>query len=279
MTCVRSRREIVAALICVLAVITAGCGSTPQAPAVAVQSEAPRVAPPEPPSPAAVFEERQREAALMAQRQQRLADAATAWDILTALRPDVVEYRERLLETQRQIDSAVANRLPRGVQAQQRGELDTAMQHYLAVLALQPHNAAAADALRAIERERNKRNYLGKYSRNTLTRRAMSDAEMPQAAGRLAERNKVEHAALLADDGQFDDAIRLLEARLASDRNDRDAQRLLASVLLRKAEALAATDRVAAIALLERSVRLDPGEPRARQRLKELKSRPATAAP
>jgi tetratricopeptide (TPR) repeat protein len=275
----RPRRELVAALLCLLAVITAGCGSTPRAPPVAVQSEAPRVAPPEPPSPAAVFEERQREAALMALRQQRLADAATSWDVLTALRPDVAEYRERLLETQRQIDSTVANRLPRAVQAQKRGDLDTAMQHYLAVLALQPHNAAAADALRAIERERNKRNYLGKYSRNTLTRRAMADAEMPRAAGRLAERNKVEHAALLADDGQFDDAIGLLEARLASDRNDRDAQRLLASVLLRKAEALPVTDRVAAIALLERSVRLDPGEPRARQRLKELKSRPATAAP
>jgi tetratricopeptide (TPR) repeat protein len=216
---------------------------------------------------------------MMAQRENRLADAATAWDILTALRPDVADYRDRLLETQRLIDKAVADRLPRATQAQQRGDLDMATRHYLAVLALQPHNAAAADALRAIERERNKRNYLGKYSRNTLTHRAMADAEMPQAAGRLAERNKLEHAALLADDGQFDDAIALLEARLASDRNDRDAQRLLASVLLRKAEPLVASDRATAKVLLERSVRLDPAEPRAARLLKELKRRPAPAAP
>ena len=36
----------------------------------------------------------------------------------------------------------------------------------------------AADALRGLERDRNKRSHLGKLSRNTLTRRAMADAEV-----------------------------------------------------------------------------------------------------
>jgi hypothetical protein len=42
---------------------------------------------------------------------------------------------------------------------------------FLSVLALQPDHAQAADALRAIERERNRLQLLGKFSRLTLERR------------------------------------------------------------------------------------------------------------
>ena len=124
------------------------------------------------------FEQRQFELAVNLAQQKWLADAALAWEVLVVLRPDVPDYRERLAEIRRQIDSAVAERLPRGASAAQRGDIDYATRQYLAILALQPHNALAADALRALERERNKRQYLGRHSRLTITRRAAAEAEM-----------------------------------------------------------------------------------------------------
>ena len=249
-----------------------GCVSTPSAvPPQGSVEEVPQ-APDLSPSPPSAFEQSQRERALNLMRQRRLADAALAWEVLVVLRPGVREYRDRLDETQRLIDATVAERLPRAAQLARRGELDQASREYLAVLALQPLNEAAADALRAIERERNKRYYLGKHSRVTIMSRAKSDAEVPVSASLMALSNEVEHAALLAGDGEFDDAIALLERRLVAQRHDASARRLLASVYYRKAESLAPGDQRAAIAALEKSVRLDPTEPRATFRLKQLKA-------
>lgn len=138
------------------------------------------------------FEQRQFERAVSLAQQKWLADAALAWEVLVVLRPDVANYRERLGEIRRQIDSAVAERLPRAASAAQRGEIDNAGKQYLAILALQPHNALAADALRALERERNKRQYLGRHSRLTITRRAAAEADMavaPTAASASASAN------------------------------------------------------------------------------------------
>lgn len=274
-------RAAFAKLVMVLCTALAGCASTgpagppaePFADRLAIANES---APP--PSP---FEQQQRERALSSALQKRLADAALAWEILAVLRPDVGEYRQRLVDTQRQIDAAVTERLPRAAQAARRGENDRAAQQYLAVLALQPQNQEAADALRALERERNKRNFLGKYSRVTITRRAIADAEMPVGAGLVAGANDVEHAALLAGDDEFDDAIALLERRLAAEWRDPAARRLLANVYYRQAESLLRSDKAAAVAALERSVRLDPAVPRAVARLRQLKggaAAPAAAA-
>jgi len=259
-------RAMLVAIACV-----AGCGSTPPAGAPTASIDDSPQAADATRSPPAAFEQRQRDRALGFMRQKRFAEAAVTWEVLGVLRPDVGEYRERLAETQRQIDAAVAERLPRAAQAAQRGDIDAATQHYLAVLALQPQNEPAADALRALERERNKRNYLGKYSRFTITRRAIADAEMPANAGQMADRNDIEHAALLAGDGEFDEAIGLLERRLVADRRDAAARRLLASVYYRKAESLSSRDKSAAVAALEKSVRLDPVEPIAAARLRQLK--------
>ncbi len=222
-------------------------------------------------TPRSVYEEQQRERALAYARQRRLADAAIAWELLTVLRPDIPEYRANLADLQRQIDAAVAERLPRATQAAQRGELDNATQLYLAILALQPLNDAAADALRQLERERNRRNYLGKFSRATLTRRAMAQAETP-ATGGLSARNDIEHAALLAGDGEFDDAIEILEHRLALDPKDRAARHLLADVYYRQGEYLLARDRPAAIMALQKSMRALPAQTRAAHRLDQLEN-------
>lgn len=280
-----------------LCTIVAGCASTaPSGPEASDPTQDPVPAPNVvlPAEPTA-YELRQRERADALARQGRLAEAALAWEVLATIRPNVPEYRERLAELNKQIGSGVAERMQRGEQAIARGQVDAAMQQFLAALALQPDNTRAADALRAAERERIKRNHLGKLSRNTLTRRAMSEADMganetPMDAVAQAEpgatakagaagpgRNELEHAALLASQGEWDEVIRLLEQRLRANRQDTAARELLADAYFQKAEATAGSNRGAAIALLERSVRNDPRHPRAPARLRELRLA-ATAA-
>jgi tetratricopeptide (TPR) repeat protein len=265
------------ATLCVLlSLVVAACG-TPVPPADVGGNATAREEmslPAQAQSPNRAFERKQRERAQMLARQGRLGEAVLAWEVVTVLRPDAVEYRERLAELRRQVDVAAAERMQRGAAAQQRGELDAATQQYLAVLALQPDQAQAAEALRSIERERNKRNFLGKYSRLTLTRRSMADATMPSTA---PESNELEHASILASQGDIDDAIAVLEKRVAADRRDDAARQLLADVYFQKGEKLAARDKKGAIAALEKSVRLDPTHTRAAALLKQLK--PAAVAP
>jgi tetratricopeptide (TPR) repeat protein len=226
------------------------------------------------------FEQQYQDRASTAQRQGRLADAAVAWEVLTVLRPESREYRDALAETRRQINVAVAERLPRAAQAQRRGDLDSATQAYLGVLALQPDSLPAADALRSIERERVKRQQLGRLSRLTLARRgneAMSPNDKVASAG--ADRNELEHAAILARQGEIDSAIGLLERRVAADRNDRAARNMLADLYERKADdVLAARDTPGAIALLEKSLRLDASDARVAERLKQLRAAAAQKA-
>ncbi len=163
---------LVRGLVLTLSMVLAACGSQPPAPAspAAAARPAPATAAPSRSDGIEAFERQHRERADAAQRQGRLADAALSWEVLTALRPQRSEYRERLAATRAQIHVALDDRLGKGAAAQKRGELDAAMQHYLAALALEPTHEAAADALRGIERERQKR-HVGRLARDPLQRR------------------------------------------------------------------------------------------------------------
>lgn len=260
------------------ALLLAGCAS--QAPLPRVDS-----APPEPPAVAlaapdrsavlADFQARQREAAEAAARRGHWAEAVWAWDVLLALRPRDAELLDRRVQAQQAAQAAAADRLQRARQAQQRNDMEAAVRLYLEVLAQAPAQAEAADALRLIERERVKRQHLGQLSRNMLTRRmateiAMPAANVPTTAVPSSERNEVEHASLLAAQGEIDAAIAVLKPLARSRRPDPMARRMLSDLYYRQAEGLVATDRPAAIAALVRSVQLDPAHPKAAARLKEL---------
>lgn len=231
----------IAALL--VAVTTSACVSPPEQRPLADPAGSPAASLP---TPASAYEQRLRERALVQVRQGRLADAALSWEVLVALRPDAGDYRERLHETRRQIEAALPDRLRRAQQAQRRGELDAATAGYLAVLALQPDHEGAADALRTIERERNRIFYLGKYSRITLERRGggglQATAKRPANA---MEGNEVEHAALLGAQGEVDAAIALLERYLAVQGADAKACQLLAEMLQKSKRAGAASARAA----------------------------------
>lgn len=233
------------AVACALVALLQACASH-SPPAQAPSSPAP----PSATAPAArteaaaleAFEGRQRERAELAQRQGRLADARQAWEVLQLLPATQAEAEQRLADLQRQTQALLAERLPRAAAAHRRGDLDAAAQLYLGALALQPQHEAAAEGLRAVERDRNRRNHVGKLARFTLARRPMADADPAKtAAARPAtvkaapkatgDRNEVEHAAMLASQGELEDAIALLQAHLAVQRNDTEARKLLNELL------------------------------------------------
>lgn len=93
-----------------------------------------------------------------------LAQAAFHWEVLTVLRPDMASYAEQLAQVRAEIARKVPELLRAARQAQSRGAHEEATQRYLAVLALQPGEQSAAQALRAIERERVRREHLGRYA-------------------------------------------------------------------------------------------------------------------
>jgi tetratricopeptide (TPR) repeat protein len=272
-----------ALLAFVFASAAAGCSTTP-VPAAVQASPVPVSSTPAAYSAADAFERQWLDRATAAARQGQLADAAWAWEVLLTLRPASVEYRVAAASLRRQIDAVVSDRTQRAAQSQRKGDIDGAVQNYLAALAAQPDYPAAAEALRAIERERVKRQQLGRLSRYMLTRRASTDAEMmadakTQKAATAAgvDRNELEHVSILARQGEIDAAIAQAERRVATDRNDKPARELLADLYQRKAEDLvSARDFAGAIALLDKSLRLDPTDTAAADRLKQLR---ASAAP
>ena len=157
-----------------------GCGSTPpREPAASTGVEASsRAAAPS----VAAFERAQLERAVRLQQEGRLADAASAWEVLVLLRPEVPEFRERLEQTRSRIDAETTEHWRKGEQARRKGDLDGAQTQYLLVLQLQPDHASAADALRSIEKERNRRTYLGRLSRMTLGKRGAGGTETAPVA-------------------------------------------------------------------------------------------------
>lgn len=216
------------------------------------------------------FQRVQLDRAEAAESQGRLADAHTAYEVLALLQPDGA-HAAKAAQLGLRIDAEVALRMPRAEAAQRRGDHDQAAQLYLEVLALAPAHAGAADALRQLERERNRRQFVGKFSRQTLTRRAAADAEMngsdePAAPG--ATRNQIEHATLLARQGDVEAAIALL--RETGRPADAPSRALLADLYVQRAEAQLAREPRAALAAVTAALSLDPAHAAARALARRL---------
>jgi tetratricopeptide (TPR) repeat protein len=98
-------------------------------------------------------------------RDGRLADVLVQWEILALLRPESQEYRDEIERVSRQIREDVSALLRSASEARRRGQVQQAIAQYLRVLSLDRSNAAAADALREIERERTRRAYINRPPR------------------------------------------------------------------------------------------------------------------
>ena len=250
------------------------------------------------------FQDRQRLAAVAAAQRGHWAEALWAWDVLLALNPGDAELQKRRQAAEQSATRLAQDKLQAARAAAQRNDSELATRLYLDVLALAPTRTEAADALRQIERERVRRQHLGQLSRNVLTRRGggtdfsvgtgsgsgggsgmgsstgggstLATVSLASIQRPSSERNELEHASLLAAQGEIDSAIQLIRP-LAQARNpDPAARQLLADLYFRQAEALAGSDRAATMAALEQCLQLDPAHTKAAARLKELRTAAAT---
>lgn len=229
------------ALAVAVACTLVGCGSRQPLQADTAPSAPPAAADPLPTDPQLQGYERvQSDRAVAAESQGRWADAALAWEVLSLLRPDDERVRDRLDAARRRIETLVLERQNAAVAAHRRGDLDLAAQAYLDVLALDPTQRIAADALRQIERDRNRRSLVGRFARPPAQRRSV-EAEMAAGADSSeparAANSQREHATMLARQGDVDGAIQLLRDSPAS-RSDGATRRLLADLYVQRAESL-----------------------------------------
>ncbi|MEY4752337.1 MAG: hypothetical protein RJA44_12 [Pseudomonadota bacterium] len=252
----------------------AGCGLVPRA------AEEPSAAAPQAASAASAAsmpidaETWQRSAAERAEQEGELARAALGWEALTLLRPEQAYYADQLAKVQQRIRSGVAEAWQQARSARQRGETDRASSAALRVLLLDPQHVEAARLLRQIEAERNRRGPLAKVPRPGVAGAGME----PRPA--QSERNTLEHAGLLLNQGDPDAAIDLLE-RLpsATGRSPTEVRQLLAEAWFQRAERQLPKARSEALKSLEKALSLDPGHTRARQRQEELLREPAGRRP
>jgi len=221
------------------------------------------------------YEQAQFDRAQRLTRQGDLAEAALSWEILTVIRPGDAAYAEQLRQVRERADRQADTLSEQARQASKRHDSDQATRAWLGVLALRPQDAEAADALRTLERERNARDLLGRPSRLTMNSRAVrtrqSPADVDPARAPAFERNDLEHASMLAAQGEYDAAIALLNDRPGKklDALTRDA---LADLHYRKAMSLAERDPKAALAAANACLQLSPRHPGARKLVTQLKA-------
>ena len=239
------------------AMLLGACTSPGPPPALPVPGPEARVQRPAPDVALQTFEEAQVEQARADEARGHWASAALAWEVVTLLRPGDEQARTRLAELRRRIDALARERQAAAEAAQRRGELDTATQAYLEVLALDPSRRGAADALRQIERDRGRRSLAGRFARPVAPRRPDNEMAAPDAgeAGRSAS-NVREHATMLARQGDLDGAIQLLRDTPSS-RSDSGLRALLVELYVQKAEALKLRQPDAARAAVEAALAID----------------------
>lgn len=272
-----------------LVVWLGGCAAPPPA-------SAPVDAPPPAPSVQAAadpelqrWEDQQRDRAAKAEAQGRWAEAVTVWQSLALLRPDDSATAARLNAARQRVDALAAERMAAAATALRRGDVDAASLAYLDALALDPGRKPAADALRQIERERNRRSQVGRFARSPVTTaaatpapRRAADPEYAAAENSEASRsaqNLLEHATLLARQGDVDSAIQLLRDAPQT-RSDAALRAQLADLYVQKGEALRPRQPDAARSAAEAALALDPRHAAARALLQSLPPRPrARTAP
>jgi Flp pilus assembly protein TadD len=152
-------------LLALLAIAVAGCATAP-GPDAPDASATPRAAPTS--SAAETFEQQHRERAQQYTRDRNWADALVQWELLALLRPDSREYRDAAEDARKRIRDGAAALLNLAAQAQRQGNLDQATLLYLRVLNMDRDNATAAQALRDIDHERNRRQYYNRAPRMAM---------------------------------------------------------------------------------------------------------------
>ena len=295
----RLDRPAVGPLYAVLALCLVACAAPqPREPAVGTALTPPALTAPPPPrasaEPAADamlerFVAEQIAQAQQATRDMRLAEAALAWEALSLAMPQRAEFAASLEQTRRVIAQAVAQRMAVAAAARQRGDHTTSERAWLGALALDPAHAPAAAALRQLERERHQASVVGRFGappgaplrastvaafaspgRAASTPSAVGGRALEAASVSVGQRNLLEHASLLASQGDMDAAISLLAEQLARTPNDSPCRLALAALHVQRADLRFGAHPKAAVEDLQRALRLNPRLESVRLRLRQL---------
>ena len=132
-------------LLAAVAVLAAACATAE--PERAARTAPPAPAPP-PPPPRQALAAPYNERAQALESEGRLREALEARKIALTINPDDAATQAAAAALQGKIDEQVSNQLKEGRAATQRGAQVVARRHFLAVLALDPTNRAAFEALR-----------------------------------------------------------------------------------------------------------------------------------
>lgn len=211
------------------------------------------------------FEVRQRALAEEAEARGQWAQAAWAWEALLALQPGEQAIATRLQGALKAADSLATLRAQQARLALQLGDFDSARDLYLRALRAAPTHADAIDGLRALEQERTIAQL-----RTLPTRTAARPSKPPPA--------EVEHAALLAAQGELDAGIRLLQPLTTGRQANPAARRSMSELLMLQALAQRAADPTLALASLRRSLQMDSRNTRAQTLLREWRKAPVAAS-
>ena len=167
--------------------VVAGCSTVvmPEAPPLRSQTSTTVGHPPLARRPAPVLheeEERWRDRAALLMRDDRWADAALQWELLVLLRPDNSEYERALQDTRVRIAKLAAERQRRAEEARQRGDVEQAALWHFKTLVVDPDHVAAAQSLRALDRERLRRTYLARGARTQGSPNALAQILFPNGS-------------------------------------------------------------------------------------------------
>lgn len=147
------------------AALLAGCVTPPAADAPLAPVEATSPASHARQPHAAAIEQAHLEKAQTYMRERRWADALVQWQILALLNPSAQKYHDEIETLRIRIRSIASELLNAADSARQRGNLSQATLEYLRVLNVDRGNTVAAQALRDIEKEQVRRQYLNRAPR------------------------------------------------------------------------------------------------------------------
>jgi tetratricopeptide (TPR) repeat protein len=156
------------------------------------------------------LDQRERERAQTLMQENRHAEAAQHWEVLQLLHPEQPAYTEKLAEARSRATLAAAHHVQDAQRARGQGQTERAAALYLRALSADPANADAAQGLREIQSESDRRAYAGAPRGNAETPQRGGSRSAPSAA----ERRDLDSGIMLLHQGDSAAAVQALESYL-----------------------------------------------------------------
>jgi len=195
-----------------------------------------QVARPRPsPPPELPLDQRERERAQALMQENRYAEAAQHWEVLHLLHPEQPAYADKLAEAHSRAGQAAAQSVQEAQQARRQGQTERALALYLRALSADPGNVEAAQGLREIQRDNDRRAYAGPPRGNNEAPQRGAARSAPSAA----ERRDLDSGIMLLHQGDPAAAVQALESYVRRYPRDDVGRRTLQEAYAEQARRLA----------------------------------------